>query len=71
MARIIILFVLVALLVWALKRSLITKKPTHPKASKNASEKMLPCSRCGVHVPESETTLIDQKVVCKNPNCKP
>lgn len=70
MARIIILFVLVAALVWVIKRSLIPKNPTQPKPKKDTSEKMLPCSRCGIHVPESETTIIDQKIVCKNPNCK-
>ena len=36
----------------------------------NPVENIVLCTRCGLHVPESESQLVDQQVICNNPACQ-
>ncbi len=70
MPRILLLIVLVWLLYMVGKRFIAkvqTKKPNHENTS--AEEKIVACSQCGIHIPENESQLIGDEVICNNPNC--
>lgn len=74
MARILILIVLVWILYLIIKRLAINAKAESAKRKteqnpKNQEEKMLQCTQCGCHVPESETKLINHQIICNNPAC--
>ena len=62
-ARLLILLVIVALLMWLLKR-LFSTDPEPEKLEAKTSENMLQCKYCGVHVPESSTTTVNQQPYC-------
>ena len=70
MARILLLIVLFWILLQVLKR-FIASADSHsnpPKTSK-AAEKIVQCSQCGLHVPESESQIKNGLTVCSNPLC--
>lgn len=62
-ARLLILLLVVAALMWLLKRlfsgSAELEKPDDPK-----SENMLQCKYCGVHVPESSAITVNDEPYC-------
>jgi formylmethanofuran dehydrogenase subunit E len=67
MARILLLIVLVFILVQIFKRMAAS---ADSKPSKKVEEKMLQCSNCGCHVPESESHIKNDKIICNNPECQ-
>jgi uncharacterized protein len=62
-ARLLILLVVVALLMWLLKR-LFSDPPESEKLESGRSENMLQCKYCGVHVPESSITVVNDQNYC-------
>lgn len=62
-ARLLILLVIVALLMWLLKR-LFSGDPEPGKLEAKASENMQQCKYCGVHVPESSIVTLNQHPYC-------
>jgi hypothetical protein len=70
MPRILLLIVLLWI-VYVLIKFFIKKAQSNNGQSKadNQTEKVLACTKCGLHVPESETHISDGKVYCNNPNC--
>lgn len=71
MARIFILIVLAWIFYQIIKRLIAYAKAQDATQStdKNLDEKMLQCTQCGCHVPESDTKVINHKIVCSNPEC--
>ncbi len=74
MARILLLIVLIGLIYWVVKQVIASAnaKPqnnsdTNP--DEKLSEKIVQCSRCGLHVPETESHINNQQVVCNNAEC--
>ena len=61
--RLFILLVIVAALMWLLKR-LFSADPEPEKLETKSSENMLQCKYCGVHVPESSIVSVDQQPYC-------
>lgn len=61
--RLIILLVIVATLLWLLKR-LFSSDPEAEQIESANPENMLQCKYCGVHVPESSVVTIDQQSYC-------
>jgi ABC-type nickel/cobalt efflux system permease component RcnA len=71
MARILILIVLAWILYQIIKRVISNasaQNPTH-EAKPKSDEKMLQCANCGCHVPESDIKVINEKIICNNPEC--
>ena len=72
MARI-LLFVIVALIVWGLARGFLTRgrvSRDEQQAANRAGEDMVACARCGVHMPRSEARLEGGSFYCRdNPRC--
>jgi formylmethanofuran dehydrogenase subunit E len=71
MPRILILIVLGWILYLIIKRILVKAKNANKNAqdAEKVDEKILQCTQCGCHVLESETKLVDEKIVCNNPEC--
>lgn len=70
MARILILIILIWIVYVVVKRLIATiKSDTPPTNPAPHSEKIVACSRCGLHIPESESQVIDSKIYCNNPEC--
>jgi formylmethanofuran dehydrogenase subunit E len=75
MPRILILIVLGWILYIIIKRIFVKAKEASKnaqdaeKTEKKTDEKILQCTQCGCHVPESETRLVDEKIICNNPEC--
>ena len=61
--RLIILLVIVALLMWLLKRLFSGEDETGQLESKPA-EDMRQCKYCGVHVPESSAIMVNDEPYC-------
>ena len=61
MSRLIFLFVVIAVVYWLLKSY---RKPSPKQDVPAASEDMVRCARCGVHLPKSEATLSAGKFFC-------
>lgn len=61
--RLIILLLVVALLLWLLKR-LFATDPEAEKLQSGKSENMRQCRHCGVHVPESSIIIVDDQPYC-------
>ena len=61
--RLIVLLVIVALLLWALKR-LFSPAPRPERLEAKDSENMRQCKFCGVHVPESAVVVRDDETYC-------
>ena len=72
MARILLLIILIVLLYVIGKRFLafLNAKAQQDQAVKVKDENIVQCALCGTHIPESESTLLDQKIVCKQQPCK-
>jgi formylmethanofuran dehydrogenase subunit E len=66
MARILLLIVLVWILFQIVKR--MTANADSKPAAK-PDEKFVQCANCGCHVPESESQIKNNKIVCNNPEC--
>ena len=62
-ARLLILLIVVALLMWLLKR-LFNSPPAPEQLESSQSENMLQCKYCGVHVPESSITVVNDQTYC-------
>ena len=62
-ARLLILLLVVAALMWLLKR-LFSDTPEPEKLADHQSENMLQCKYCGVHVPESSTIKVNDNPYC-------
>ncbi len=71
MTRILILLVLAWILYQIIKRVIANAKAQNPmqKAKPKSDERMLQCAECGCHVPESDTKVINDKIICNNPEC--
>jgi formylmethanofuran dehydrogenase subunit E len=74
MTRIFILIVLAGFLYLIIKRVIASAKAqntnkTEQEANKKKDEKILQCCQCGCHVPESDTKIINDKIICNNPDC--
>ena len=75
MTRILILIVLAWLLYQIIKRVIANIKAqdstqkSQQDADINQDEKMLQCAQCGCHVPESNTKVVNEKIICNNPEC--
>lgn len=71
MARILILLVLAWVLYQIIKRVLanINAQNSTEQSKNKPGEKMLQCTQCGCHVPESDTHIVDQQIICNNPEC--
>lgn len=67
------LTLVLAVVAWLLGRALLRKAGDGGRHGAGAAsqaerhERMLPCSRCGVYLPESETRQIDGAVTCLTP----
>jgi formylmethanofuran dehydrogenase subunit E len=73
MPRIFILIIIVALLYVIGKRFvafLNAKEQQNQAAVKAKDENIVQCTICGMHIPESESTLLDTNIVCKQQPCK-
>jgi uncharacterized protein len=63
--RLLILLVIVAILMWLLKR-LFSGDPEPEQIESAKSENMRQCKYCGIHVPESTILLVrDQPYCCQ------
>ncbi len=71
MARILLLIALVWLLYVVIKRAFLTPHSDNtPQQNSKVEEKIVQCATCGTHVPESESVLIESKIICNNPDCR-
>ena len=61
--RLLILLVIVALLLWLLKR-LFSGAPAAQTVESSAAENMRQCKHCGVHVPESSVIEVNGEYYC-------
>lgn len=70
MPRILLLIVLVWIVYVVLKRFIANAK-SNDRATKTTAhtEKFVACSQCGLHIPESESRMIDNLTYCNNPKC--
>ncbi len=70
MIRVLLLILLVWLLYIVVKRAVaaINKKNAGLNPQKVA-EKMVLCAVCGTHIPESESLIKNDLIVCNNPDC--
>ncbi|MCK0510555.1 PP0621 family protein [Aromatoleum buckelii] len=68
--RNLLIFILVLVVIWWVRRALSKPRGSDPRAAgrrggpKNAPEPMLACDQCGVHVPESEGVHDDNGFFC-------
>ena len=71
MARILILIVLAWILYQIIKRAIanVSANTRAQKTAQKIDEKMLQCTQCGCHVPESDTKVINEHIICNNPEC--
>ena len=65
MVRILILIVLV----WALYK-IVKRIVASAKKAQKPELKIVRCAHCGCHVPESESQIQNNKIVCNNPECQ-
>lgn len=76
MPRILLLIILIFVIYWLIKRicaDFLLKNKSENNTDKNtektAEKKMVQCAKCGTHVPESESIVSNNKVICNNPDC--
>jgi sensor histidine kinase regulating citrate/malate metabolism len=71
MLRILILIVLAWILYQIIKRVIanLNAQSSSQKQEVRPDEKMLQCAECGCHVIESDTKVINKKIICNNPEC--
>ncbi|OYY49882.1 MAG: hypothetical protein B7X95_00090 [Methylophilaceae bacterium 17-44-8] len=73
MARILFLILLIVLLYVIGKRFLAFLNAKNQQDNSGTSvkdEHIVQCTLCGTHIPESESALVDAKIVCKHQPCK-
>jgi uncharacterized protein len=71
LVRLLIIFGALWLIVQVVRRALRSdRSEVTPRATGNAPARMLPCSYCGVHVPESEAIVRAGKIYCSNEHLK-
>jgi hypothetical protein len=68
MARILILIILFWLLYHVLKRVAAGAKQKYESPAK-PDEEIVQCARCGLRIPESESQMQNDQLVCKNSQC--
>ncbi len=70
MARILILIILGWILYQVIKR-MATSADSKPniKSEEKPEEKIVQCANCGCHVPESESIIKNNQIICNNPEC--
>lgn len=61
--RLVILLVIVAILLWLLKRLFSTESEAEPPESAQP-ENIRQCKYCGVHVPESSIVAVEDRNYC-------
>ncbi|MDH3635299.1 MAG: PP0621 family protein [Gammaproteobacteria bacterium] len=61
--RLVILLIIVAILLWLLKR-LFSAPPEPDQLEAGKPENIRQCKYCGVHVPESSILLVREKPYC-------
>jgi len=71
MARILLLIVLVWVLYLVFKRIAAGANQTSKPTQEKTAEKIVRCSTCGLHVPESESHVNNNLIYCNNPECGP
>ncbi|MEP7155056.1 MAG: PP0621 family protein [Betaproteobacteria bacterium] len=67
-----LVFLIAAVIGWFLFKGIFQKPPAprKPDSARDVPEKMVRCDLCGVHMPESESKLVDGKCTCRVPdNC--
>ncbi len=74
MTRVLLLILLGWLLYVVIKRIIASSKfknsvSESDAANPKAEESIVQCSQCGLHVPESDSHIKDNQVVCTNPEC--
>ncbi len=76
MARVLLLILLVWILYVVIKRVIRTLKDSEKNIHSNEKpvekplEKIVQCARCGLHVPESESQLSNNLIICNNRECQ-
>lgn len=63
MSRLILLFAVVAVVYWLLRSYL---KPSPKQTPSKASEEMVRCVQCGVHLPKSESIMSGGEFFCSD-----
>ena len=74
MTRVLLLILLVWLLYVVIKRIITKSQLKNPMSESGAEkfkadERIVQCSQCGLHVPESDCHIKDNQLVCNNPEC--
>lgn len=70
MPRILLLIILIYLLYIVIKHFIVKINPSDTMAeSKTKEEKIVACSQCGLHIPENESHLVNNAIVCNHPSC--
>lgn len=74
MVRVLLLILLGWLLYVVVKRIIATSQFKNPPSGSHrpppkADEKIVQCSQCGLHVPESDSHIKDNQIICNNPEC--
>ncbi len=69
MPRILLLILLVWILYLIFKRVSANLSQDAKKSKQTENEKMVLCSKCGCHIPVSESLLKDGQTICNNPAC--
>ena len=71
MVRILLLIVLICLIYWVVTRLIASfKSDQNQQSNTNQSDlKIVQCSRCGLHVPETESHLNNDQVICNSLQC--
>ena len=75
MARILILIVLAWILYQIIKRFIANAKvqdseqTSQQPAPESLEQKIVECTQCGCHVPESDTKVVNEQIICNNPQC--
>jgi hypothetical protein len=71
MVRILILIILVWALYQIVKRILASASSnTDANPEQKPEQKIVQCAYCGCHVPENESQIKNNKIVCNNPECQ-
>jgi uncharacterized protein len=71
MPRILLFIILFWILYVVIKRFVAFINANKTSTNKPSPEKIIACAQCGLHVPESETRIINNTVYCNNPDCHP
>lgn len=74
MARVLLLILLGWLLYVVVKRIITSSQFKGPVSESDAAkpkteERIVQCSQCGLHVPESDSHIQNNQVVCNSPEC--